>query len=176
MKEKTAGARKIWNKYKYAALVALIGAGLLLWPGLGEPEADSHPRSPSAQTAQGSWDLQTVQTEMEEILAAMDGGGQVKVMLTVDSDGERQLAQDTQLSYSGNTAAPEDYSRKSETVRLDGSGGDETVVVRRTYPTYRGALVVCQGGGSAEVRLAVTGAVAALTGLPTDRVTVAKWQ
>ena len=46
MKEKTEGARKIWNKYKYAALVALIGAGLLLWPGLGEPEADSHPRSP----------------------------------------------------------------------------------------------------------------------------------
>ena len=176
MKEKTEGARKIWNKYKYAALVALIGAGLLLWPGLGEPEADSHPRSPSAQTAQGSWDLQTVQTEMEEILAAMDGVGQVKVMLTVDSDGERQLAQDTQLSYSGNTAAPEDYSRKSETVRLDGSGGDETVVVRRTYPTYRGALVVCQGGGSAEVRLAVTEAVAALTGLTTDRVTVAKWQ
>ena len=176
MKEKTEGARKIWNKYKYAALVALIGAGLLLWPGLGEPEADSHPRSPSAQTAQGSWDLQTVQTEMEEILAAMDGVGQVKVMLTVDSDGERQLAQDTQLSYSGDTAAPEDYSRKSETVRLDGSGGDEAVVVRTTYPTYRGALVVCQGSPVRGVRLAVTGAVAALTGLPTDRVTVAKWQ
>jgi stage III sporulation protein AG len=36
--------------------------------------------------------------------------------------------------------------------------------------------VVCQGGGSAEVRLAVTEAVAALTGLPADRVAVAKWQ
>lgn len=170
MKEKTEGARKIWNKYKYAALVALIGAGLLLWPGLGERKA------PAVRTEQSGWDLQTVQKEMEEILAAMDGVGQVKVMLTVDSDGERQLAQDTQLSYSGDTAAPEDYSRKSETVRLDGGQGDETVVLRRTYPTYRGALVVCQGGGSAEVRLAVTGAVAALTGLPADRVTVAKWQ
>lgn len=178
MKKKTEGVQKIWNKYKYAALVALIGAGLLLWPGLGEREADSRPnqRDSSSQMAQSGWDLQTVQTEMEEILAAMDGVGQVKVMLTVDSDGERQLAQDTQLSYSGDTAAPEDYSRKSETVRVDGDHGDETVVVRRTYPTYRGALVVCQGGGSAEVRLAVTGAVAALTGLPTDRVTVAKWQ
>lgn len=179
MKEKTEGARKIWSKYKYAALVALIGAGLLLWPGLGEWGADSRPRqrnSSSAQTDRDGWDLGTVQKEMEEILAAMDGVGQVKVMLTVDSDGERQLAQDTQLSYSGQTAAPEDYSRRSETVRLDGSGGDEAVVVRRTYPTYRGALVVCQGGGSAEVRLAVTGAVSALTGLPADRVTVAKWQ
>ncbi len=178
MKEKTEGARKIWNKYKYAALVALIGAGLLLWPGLGSGEAAPRlgRKDPPARSTQSGWDLGTVQTEMEEILGAMDGVGQVKVMLTVDSDGERQLAQDTQLSYSGDTAAPEDYSRKSETVRLDGSGGDEAVVVRTTYPTYRGALVVCQGGGSAEVRLAVTGAVAALTGLPTDRVTVAKWQ
>lgn len=175
MKEKTEGARKIWDRYKYAALVALIGAGLLLWPGFGEFSSAGW-ESRKAQETQAVWDTQAVQREMEEILGAMSGVGQVKVMLTVDSDGERQLAQDTQLSYSGNTAAPEDYSRKSETVLVDASGGDEAVVVRTMYPTYRGALVVCQGGGSAEVRLAVTEAVSALTGLPSARVTVAKWQ
>lgn len=176
MTEKTKGARKIWDRYKYAALVALIGAGLLLWPDLGDRGAVSRQEGREAQTVQTGWSTRDVQEEMEEILGAMSGVGQVKVMLTVDSDGERQLAQDTQLSYSGDTAAPEDYSRKSETVLVDGSAGDETVVVRTMYPTYRGALVVCQGGGSAEVRLAVTEAVAALTGLPSDRVTVAKWQ
>ena len=170
MKEKTKGVQKIWDRYKYAALVALIGAGLLLWPGLGAPEAPPRREDRSGESARD------VRQEMEEILGTISGVGQVKVMLTVDSDGERQLAQDTQLSYSGDTAAPEDYSRKSETVLVDASGGDEAVVVRTTYPTYRGALVVCQGGGRAEVRLAVTEAVAALTGLSTDRVTVAKWQ
>ena len=174
MKEKTEGARKIWDRYKYAALVALIGAGLLLWPGLGGPSLRQEGQR--TQETQTGWDIREIQREMEEILGAMSGVGQVKVMLTVDSDGERQLAQDTQLSYSGATAAPEDYSRKSETVLVDGSEGDEAVVVRTMYPTYRGALVVCQGGGSAEVRLAVTEAVSALTGLPSDRVTVAKWQ
>lgn len=172
MKEKTKGARKIWDRYKYAALVALIGAGLLLWPGLGG--SSSARRESRTEDQQTLWDTQAVQREMEEILGAMSGVGQVKVMLTVDSDGERQLAQDTQLSYSGNTAAPEDYSRRSETVLVDSR--DEPVVVRTVYPTYRGALVVCQGGGSAEVRLAVTEAVSALTGLPAARVTVAKWQ
>lgn len=169
MKEKTEGVRKIWDRYKYAALVALIGAGLLLWPGLGG-------REKAALLSRESVEAPDIQREMEEILGAMNGVGQVKVMLTVESDGERHLAQDTQLSYSGDTAAPEDYSRRSETVLVDGSGGDEAVVVRTTYPTYRGALVVCQGGGRAEVRLAVTEAVAALTGLSTDRVTVAEWQ
>lgn len=169
MKLKAEGVRKIWDRYKYAALVALIGAGLLLWPGGG----DSPGGRSIGQREPATPDLQT---RLEEILTTVSGVGQVRVLLTVESDGERQLAQDTELEYSGSTAAPEDYSRRSETVLVKGGSGTEPVTVRQTYPTYRGALVVCQGGDRAEVRLAVTEAVAALTGLTTDRVTVVKWQ
>ena len=97
-------------------------------------------------------------------------------LLTVDADGQRQLAEDSELSYSGSTAAPEDYSRSTQTVLVDSGSGDAPVVTRTVYPTYRGALVVCQGGDRADVRLAVTEAVTALTGLTADRVTVAKSQ
>ena len=169
MKGKTEGVRKLWDRYKYAALVVLIGAGLLLWPsGNGGTEKTMQRRTETV-------DIRDIQVEMEDILGTMSGVGQVKVMLTVDSDGERQLAQDTELSYSGSAAAPEDYSRRSETVLTDGEG-DGTVVTRTLYPTYRGALVVCQGGDRADVRLTVTEAVSALTGLSADRITVAKWQ
>ena len=170
MKGKTEGVRKLWDRYKYAALVVLIGAGLLLWPsGNGGTEKTLRQQSSTEK-------IRDIQAEMEDILGAMSGVGQVKVMLTVDSDGERQLAQDTELTYSGDTASPEDYSRKSETVFEDGGDGDRTVVTRTVYPTYRGALVVCQGGDRADVRLAVTEAVASLTGLSADRIAVAKWQ
>ena len=169
MKGKTEGVRKLWDRYKYAALVVLIGAGLLLWPsGKGGTEKTMQRRTETV-------DIRDIQVEMEDILGTMSGVGQVKVMLTVDSDGERQLAQDTELTYSGSAAAPEDYSRRSETVLTDGEG-DGTVVTRTLYPTYRGALVVCQGGDRADVRLTVTEAVSALTGLSADRITVAKWQ
>ena len=113
---------------------------------------------------------------MESILGAISGVGQVRVMLTLDTDGERQLAQDTELTYSGDTLAPSDYSRQSETVLVDAGSRDEVVVTQLLYPTYRGALVVCQGGDQAQVKLAVTEAVSALTGLSADRITVAKWQ
>ena len=171
MKKKTEGVQKLWDRYKYVGLVVLIGAGLLLWPnGNADTEMTSHVQ----QTHPESRDLQT---EMEEILCTMSGVGQAQVLLTMDSDGERQLAQDTELTYSGSTAAPEDYSRRSETVLAEsGSGDGGTVITKTMYPTYRGALIVCQGGDRAEVKLAVTEAVAALTGLPADRITVAKWQ
>ena len=102
-------------------------------------------------------------------MGQIQGVGTVRVLLTVDTDGERQLAQNTELRYSGSAAAPEDYSRTSEPVLLDGGDREETVVTR-------GALVVCQGGDRADVKLAVTEAVSALTGLSSDRVTVAKCQ
>ena len=169
MTGKIEGVRKLWDRYKYAALVALIGAGLLLWPsGKGGTEAALRQQSSTEET-------RDIQVEMEDILGTISGVGQVKVMLTVDSDGERQLAQDTELTYSGSAESPEDYFRRSETVLTDGEG-DGTVVTRTLYPTYRGALVVCQGGDRADVRLAVTEAVASLTGLSADRITVAKWQ
>ena len=170
MKGNTEGVRKLWDRYKYVAVVVLIGVGLRLWPsGTGDMEISMQKQSETVEEG-------NLETEIADILGVMSGVGQVRVMLTVDSDGERQLAQDTELSYSGDSAAPEDYSRRSETVLVDGDSGNETVVTRTMYPTYRGALIVCQGGDRAEVRLAVTEAVAALTGLSADRITVAKWQ
>ena len=171
MNEKTKGAKKLWERYKYAALVALIGAVLLLWPGSSIAEtAEVSAQSIHVVTAE------ELPGQMEEILSNISGVGQVKVLLTLDSDGERQLAQDTELRYSGAVSAPEDYARTSSTVLLEGDTGDASLVVKTVYPTYRGALVVCTGGDRPEVQLTVTKAVAALTGLSSDRITVAKWQ
>lgn len=166
---KTEGVRKLWEKYKFVALVVLTGAVLLLWPS-----GDRVSAGPAPERAQDAvWDIQR---EMEEILGHISGVGEVRLMLTVDADGDKRLAQDTELSYRGSANAPEDYTRRSETVLVDSGTGDDAVVTGRTYPIYRGALVVCQGGGQAAVKLAVTEAVAALTGLPADRITVAEWQ
>ena len=156
---KSEGVRYVWDKYRYAALIAVIGTALMLWP--------------VGKTARQETTDQTrdIQAEMEEILGHMSGVGQVRVLLTPETDGERTLARDVDFSFQGGEA----FSRRAETVLVDGENGDEAVVVRTASPTYRGALVVCQGGDSPSVKLAVTRAVSALTGLPADRVSVEKW-
>ena len=170
---KTERMQKLWNKYKYAMLVALLGVGVLLWNGASPTELSDPEPLPTELPVTETLSLQT---QLEEILKNAAGVGEVRVLLTLDSDGEQQLAQNTKLEYRGETAAPEDYSRSSETVLLDGGSGEETVVTKRTYPMYRGALVVCQGGDRAEVQLTVTQAVSVLTGLSSDRIAVVKWQ
>ncbi len=168
MKEKAEGVLKKWDQYKYVALVVLIGITLLVWPDSKNTPA---PVQDSPLPA-----VNNVESELEQVLGSMNGVGQVKVMLAMESDGERQLAQDIETQYSGNELTPEKFQRTSEIVLKNGTGGDEPMIVRTMYPTYRGALIVCQGGDQPEVRLAVTEAVAALTGLSSDRISVAKWQ
>jgi hypothetical protein len=152
-------------------LVILAGVVALLWPSGGTKETST--AQSTAVAALG--DPEALQEEMEEILSHISGVGEVRLLLTVETDGERQLAGNTETSYSGSASAPEDFSRSWEAV-MPQDGGQTPVVTTTRYPTYRGALVVCQGGDQASVRLAVTEAVTALTGLPADRVSVAKWQ
>ena len=171
MNRKTEGVQRIWERYKWAVLVILAGVVALLWPSGGTKETST--AQSTAVAALG--DPEALQEEMEEILSHISGVGEVRLLLTVETDGERQLAGNTETSYSGSASAPEDFSRSWEAVMAQ-DGGQTPVVTTTRYPTYRGALVVCQGGDQASVRLAVTEAVRALTGLPADRVSVAKWQ
>lgn len=159
---------EVLSRYKYVLLVAAIGAVLLLWPAgeRGEP-AVSAAQAPAQAPA-----LQETEQAMEEILSKISGVGRVDVMLTLHSGSERVLAQDASLRYSGSAQAPDSYERSTDVVT--DSGG--VVVTQELCPQYRGALVVCDGGGSDAVRLQVISAVSALTGLGADRIAVVRWQ
>jgi len=174
------GAESLWSrlaKYRYVLIVILIGIIFLSWPERGEipQQTNLMPVVPAeiSETAE----KEDMARQMEEILSKMQGVGQVKVLLSVEKGEESVLSENTSLSYSGQTSAPADYNRTSEPLRLSkGSGGEEVYVTQQLAPRYRGALVVCEGGGDAQVKLTVIEAVAALTGLGSDKIAVVKWQ
>ena len=156
----------IWKKYKLVLLVAAVGVVLMLLPG------GKQTQSAQAETdTRGTYSLEETERRMETLLGKISGTGQLSLMLTVQSGAELELAEDAD-----DTDRDGELRRQREPVTLNrGSGYQDVVVTRETYPVYLGAVVVCQGAGSGGVRLAVTEAVAALTGLPADRITVVQW-
>lgn len=167
---RAGGALSALGQYKYVILTAALGVFLLLLPSGGEKTADIA-GTPSAAER---FDRAALQSEMEEILSSLDGVGHLKLMLTVDGGSAYELARDeaqTQKRSGENTG---ERTQKSETVVLGSGASAEVVVTRSRFPAFIGALVVCEGGDRAEVRLRVTQAVAALTGLSTERITVVK--
>lgn len=162
---------EILNRYKYVLLVVALGAVLLAWP---QGDRSGGEKSPAPVPVEEAAD--SLERDLEEILGKIQGVGRVDVLLTLHSGRELVLASDTDLHYNGSVQAPDDYERSSETVVVSGGGAEEVVVTQQRYPLYRGALVVCDGGGSDGVRLQVMEAVAALTGLGSDRIAVVKRQ
>lgn len=152
------------HRYRLVWFVILVGLILLLIPtGSREKEKTPDP----AQTA-STFDLADTEARLAQVLSQIDGAGKVTVMLTV-RDGPRQiLAQDQQR---GEVSGGE----RTETVVLSrGSGSQETVTVQELYPSYQGALLVCDGGDDPQVRLKLTQAVSALTGLGADKISISK--
>ena len=164
MKEKL---RDILKKYRFAALVALAGVVLMLLPG----KKDS---MPDAETAEGeTFSLEETERRMAEVLGAMDGVGRVQVMLTLRSGETLSLAEDS----SATRGSGGDVRQDSQVLTVNrGSGRQEVVVTKRMYPTYQGAVVVCQGAGNSRVRLQVMETVAVLTGLSSERISVVQWK
>ena len=155
---------ELWKKYKFVLMVVLVGIILMLLPVSSQTKETEENKS---QIPQESFDLAAMEQRMEEVLGKIDGVGKLRLMLTLQSGTRLTLAEDTQRD--------QDRTQR-ETVTLNrGSGNQEIVITNRFYPVYQGAVVVCQGADSSAVRLAITETVQALTGLPSDRIRVAKW-
>lgn len=155
------------RQYKYVLLVIAVGILLLAWPA---HQDDSDPAEASGLSGtEESFSVEGLEARLGQVLSRIEGAGEVSVMLTVQSGMERVLATDT-------SARQEEERRELEeqTVIISTDDGEEAVLVTQRYPTFQGALIVCSGGEDPEVRLALTRAVAALTGLGSDRITVCK--
>lgn len=155
---------KFLNHNKYPLLVLLLGAAFILWPSQKNeaPEPETAAAEPVALTAE---------EQMEDILSRMDGAGQVRVMLTKKTEDETVYQTDTVSRSNGEG----NLDQEVQTVLASAAGGGEAPLIRQKIRgEYQGALIVCQGADSARVRLELVNAVADLTGLSTDRITVIK--
>ena len=155
---------ELWKKYKFVLLAVLVGIILMLLPVSSQTKETEENKS---QIPQESFDLAAMEQRMEEVLGKIDGVGKLRLMLTLQSGTRLTLAEDTQRD--------QDRTQREIVTLNRGSGNQEIVITNRFYPVYQGAVVVCQGADSSAVRLAITETVQALTGLPSDRIRVAKW-
>lgn len=155
------------KKYTYALLLLAAGLLLVLFPRSGE-QTDVKTGETGAVFADDC------EARLGEILSQTAGVGKARVMLTLEQDTDRIYARETEREERTESNGEREFSESSALAMQD--SGSDAVPVKETEfaPVWRGALVVCEGADRAEVRLAVTEAVMAVTGLPSDRITVLK--
>lgn len=148
-------------------LAAALAVGLIILcipsGGRDNPPAAAQQESPSPE-----FDLEREEKRIAAALSGISGAKDVKVTLTLECGAERELAKDEKTGFASDRGEREETLVKLQ----NGSGRQEAVILKYNYPKYRGALVTAKGAG-AELRLRLTEAVAALTGLTSDKITVA---
>ncbi len=156
MKEKLTGIGKKLGRFRYPILILLLGLLLLALPGKtgrAQPEVPEQ-TEPSGLTLQ--------EARLESLLSQIQGAGQVRVMLSLQTGEQTQYQTDT------------DGTEESTVLFSAGSGSQRALVRQVSGPQYRGAVIVCQGADQAQVKLALVQAVASVTGLGADQITVVK--
>lgn len=161
MKWKWPEAVQRWKgAHGYVLLVMAVGVVLLLLPAGGR---DSPGEAPPVR--EETFDLTAFEEKLERTLSRIEGAGETRVVLTLDGGSRQVLARNQDRDSEGGG------SNTVVTVGK-GSGQQEVVPLQTVAPQFRGALVVCPGGGDAATRLKLIQSVSALTGLGADKISV----
>lgn len=151
------------KKYKYVAMVLLVGLGFMLIP-----ETENREKVPISTTVVK--EEISFEDKLADILSQIHGAGKVQVMLTISEGEEIVFQTDEDFSSSGDTS-----SRNTDTVTVTDTDKSQGGLIRQVNPPiYRGAIIVCQGADNPIVKLAVTEAVARITGIGTNCISVLK--
>lgn len=155
--------RSIIKKYKFPILIIAVGMLLMAMPSL--KTENSPPKQKQSETTQN-----TFENELALLLRQVQGAGDVEVLLTT-AEGEETVYQ-TDVDQNRNS---DSENNRSDTVTLTKSDREQQGLIRQIKaPIYRGAIIVCQGADSADVRLSLVDAVSKITGLRSDQISVLK--
>ena len=148
------------GRYKYGIAVLLLGILLMNLPTQKVQPVEQKP---------AELEDVTLSQQLEQILGKMKGVGGVEVLITEASSKETVFQTDLDEQNGADSG-----TRRVKTVLLS-SGSSEEGLIRTVIPaSYRGAIVVCDGGDDPSVSLAVVQAVSKVTGIGADRIAVLK--
>lgn len=153
------------ERYRWILLVIAVGTLFLLLPTGGKEAKEA---AKGQDQSVSDFNLEETEQRFSKALSEIRGAGDVTVLLTVKSGARQIIAENNKLSE-----ASSGFGEESSAVLISrGSGVQETVKLQEIYPQFQGALIICDGAGDPEVRLKLTQATAALTGLGADKISI----
>ncbi|MBS6196123.1 MAG: stage III sporulation protein AG [Clostridiales bacterium] len=184
MKERVVAA---WKKMKREQWIVCGLAGLLLlviaMPVKKTDDRKTETEKKASQEENTGDIRQEYEQQLTEALSQVEGVGDVKVTVTMESTGrkivEKDVPEDAEISSQkdgqGTETSSESTSVQETTVYEETDSGSQTpYVASETYPEIRGVLVVAQGGDQPALVQQIQEAVMALFHVEAHKIKVLK--
>lgn len=123
-----------------------------------------------------------VQDQLETIISSIDGAGETKVMVTLESGSKSVYAVDEKIDDNNDSSKSDDdykrdsnYKRETEHILVNSKNKEDGgLIIEVLQPKVRGVAVVCEGADKATVREDITDTVTAVLDIDTNRVSIQK--
>ena len=139
--------------------IILIIAGSTFFPAKSEPK----------QQKQENKMEKVDEKALEEILSNIEGAGKVKVFITYQDSGTKEVATDVKRNTAQGQKEETDITVKTMTQQ---GGGQEPYVISEKSPEIKGILVTATGATSDEVKIRIYESVKAAVGVPLHKINV----
>ena len=174
-------------------LLILLLVGLLLFvavfpfPASRQAEQGADKNTSAAVSGESSTALGEYEAYLEEktadVLKQVDGVGDVTVMITLRSGGQKIIEKDQsgssqtteeEDSEGGKRTVEDSTSDKTSIYEQDSDGSSTPYVSKELSPEIEGVVVIADGGGNAVTAQNITEAVQALFGVEAHKIKIMK--
>lgn len=171
---KISGSTRLNKKMLLAVSLLLAGAAALVISEMPTSEKTSVTEAVTTEAYNTDKYISDLENRLTSMISAIDGAGETKVMITLESGSEEIYLHDYDYGENIDPNGKNSLERKDEYVIVDGDSGEQGIVVRVAEPKIRGVAVVCKGADSETVRSRIVETVTALLDISSARVSVAK--
>jgi len=152
------------KKIKILVLLGIIGIVLILLSEVGA----SVPKREGDEYSYEKY-VASLEKETKELVEAIDGAGECRVMLTLKNSKESVYAKNSEENSSEGS-----YSDSYEYVLYKSSGNEQPVLIKEYFPQVMGVAVVCSGGDSIAIKEDIINCLSSVFDIPSSKISVSK--
>ncbi len=165
------------KKGRYIIIIAIcLGLLALVWDPSPKIDSNQSPQETQQQFMTNNNVKEQLTRELSDILGQIEGAGEVKVSITLYSDGEKNYVSNiTEEKNDITEADPQGGEKQSietkSTKELAVSSGDP-LLTENKFPEVIGVLVVAEGAENPAIKEKLMAATATLLNIPAHKVSV----
>ena len=172
--KKQSESSRLSKKRLLAVSLLLTGAVILIFSEMTASETVTQEVTSTTLSYSTDSYISDLENRLESMISAIDGAGETKVMITLESGSEEIYLHNYNYGENNDKSGRNSLEREDEYVIVDDDSGEKGIVVRVAEPKIRGVAVVCKGADSETVRNRIVETVTALLDISSTRVSVAK--
>lgn len=175
MVEKISDIYELLKSKKKSAIFITISAALILLIIISELlPTDKKVESRESESLNFEEYSQFLEKKLEDIISSIEGVGECKIMVTIDTGEENIYAKQAKNQNEDREESSKSSDEYEYVILKSSSSKEEGMLLKIIEPNVRGVAVVCQGGDDPQIKESIINAVSAVLDIKTNKISITK--